>query len=74
MFGALSIILYKPWRRRFDRRRRYNHGSELGPEADEMPQELQCVSGQANDHSNLAGGTLDDDRTTATNRHGQGKS
>ncbi|CAO1603485.1 hypothetical protein XANCAGTX0491_007072 [Xanthoria calcicola] len=74
VFGALSILLYKPWRKRFDKRRRSYHQSEHEPEADEMTEEAVRVPIEVDDHGNLAGGSMGDDRTTAASRHGQVKS
>ncbi|KAI4263023.1 MAG: hypothetical protein L6R42_001807 [Xanthoria sp. 1 TBL-2021] len=74
VFGALSILLYKPWRRRFDKRRRLYHRSEQEPEANQMTQEAVHVPIEADEHGNLAGGSMDIDQTIATSRHGQEKS
>ncbi|CAL8580861.1 hypothetical protein XPA_006577 [Xanthoria parietina] len=74
VFGALSILLYKPWRKRFDKRRRSYHQSEHEPEADEMTEEAVRVPIGADEHGNLAGGFMDEDRMTAASRHGQVKS
>lgn len=74
VFGALSILLYKPWRKRFDKRRRSYHQSEQEPQADEMTEEAVRVPSEVDEHGNLAGGSVDDDRMTTASRHGQVKS
>ncbi|KAL8788656.1 MAG: hypothetical protein Q9213_001584 [Squamulea squamosa] len=74
VFGALSVLLYKPWRRRFDKRRQVYQESELVVERDEMAAEAVNVLAQADEHGNPAAGDVDIDRSTTISRHGPSKS
>ena len=74
MFGALSILLHKPWRRRFDKRRPLYHQSEQRAETVGMTTEAVHVPVEANEHGSLDGGSVDIDRSTTTVAHAQGKS